>query len=189
MIIYFHGLGSSPESSKVRVLRDRFENVYAPSIPVNAGEAVDSLVEFCRNAILESVEKGDTKVIFVGTSLGGFWAAMLGDWFDAKQVLINPAMDPVESLDKYVGPGYCDWSEQTVVLRPMTEEIIDSYKRFSTVGALANRHFFIAKNDPVVKPYDVPEYHPNVRYYDSDDHQGGSFFGDVVEYLGDMIRQ
>jgi hypothetical protein len=182
LVVYFHGLGGSPNSSKVKDLRDAGFLVEAPSIPVDPVKAEATLDDFLDRVITKHYYDGSfTKVVFVGTSLGGFWAARMGEKWDATQVLVNPAMSPEISLKKYLDSGYVDY--QTNTSKSMTCEIVESFNKYSSKGSLVNRHFFIAKNDQVVDPYDVPEYHPYKRFYDSADHQGNSFFDDVVEYV------
>ena len=41
--------------------------------------------------------------MFIGSSLGGFWAQYLAPEFDASLVLINPSLRPDETLARHVG--------------------------------------------------------------------------------------
>ncbi len=41
------------------------------------------------------------QLIFIGTSLGAWYAEMLGTTWGARRVLINPCIDPATSLKKY----------------------------------------------------------------------------------------
>ncbi len=180
LIVYFHGLGSSPRSDKVSALSEA-GTVVAPSINIDPDIAEAYLDDYLRLIINTHRKNGGDKVIFVGTSLGGFWAARMGQKWDATQILVNPSMEPEKSLWKYVGSGYTDYNEN--VKKSLTYEDIEKFSKYSSDGDLYNRHFFIAEHDPVVTPCFIPDYHPYVRRYDSDDHQGNSFFDDVVSHI------
>jgi predicted esterase YcpF (UPF0227 family) len=43
------------------------------------------------------------KLLFIGSSLGGFWAQRLAPEFGARIVLINPSMRPDETLARHIG--------------------------------------------------------------------------------------
>ena len=72
MILYFHGFASAGGGPKYQMLKDRFGNrteVYSPDLPVNPIEVT--------NVVREHMQKhlSDITTIFVGSSLGGFYAA------------------------------------------------------------------------------------------------------------------
>lgn len=101
LIFYFHGYGSSPNTDKVARLREAFPNdeVLAPSIPVDYRTADRELSAFIMNALLDHMTCGT--IVFIGTSLGGYWAMSKAREFGVASVLINPSFDPAESLQKY----------------------------------------------------------------------------------------
>jgi predicted esterase YcpF (UPF0227 family) len=39
----------------------------------------------------------------MGSSLGGYYATYLGELFDSKVSLLNPAIEPARDLEKYIG--------------------------------------------------------------------------------------
>jgi predicted esterase YcpF (UPF0227 family) len=176
---YFHGLGSCSNSTKVKQIRDAGFTCFSPHIPIDPALAEPHLIKYISDTI---TEEKPNRIIMIGTSLGGFWAARMGELFDTIQVLINPAMNPHESLLKYVDTGYTDYSSGNIVQMP--KKLVDSYLNYPVGLSLCEKHFFIAKNDPVVTPFNIPAwYNWNVKYYDSTDHQGASFFSDVLVYL------
>lgn len=92
MIIYIHGFNSagSVDNDKVIELM-KLDDVYI--ITYNSfGNATDIL-----NNIAAEIEHLDDK-IFIGTSLGGFFAAQLAKMFCAPSVMINPIFEPETSL-------------------------------------------------------------------------------------------
>jgi hypothetical protein len=176
-IFYFHGFASSPESSKVKLLRDAGFDVSAPIIDIDPSVAEPYLTAYLLTETDKAMEAGETKFCFVGTSLGGFWAARMGEKFDTCQVLINPAMSPEVALKRYIGP-YTNYA--TGENKVLTTEVVESYKDFSSAGASRDRMCFISTRDSEIQPY-IPCHRATL--YDIDDHQGLSFFDDVIKYL------
>lgn len=77
-IIYLHGLGSSPQSTKARLVQGYFEQrgfvVHAPSLALPSFErlSVDQVVSFVAETIQQLSE--EKKAIVIGSSFGGFVA-------------------------------------------------------------------------------------------------------------------
>ena len=103
VIIYLHGYNGSPESPKVKRLREVFEpDVHVLSWKIDAdakiaeqdlnGRVVDILMDRMHN---------DIQLYFVGTSLGGWLAAVASESWGFPCVLINPSMEPNVSLKRY----------------------------------------------------------------------------------------
>lgn len=160
-IIYFHGLGSEANCEKVTLLKKAGFDVYAPSINIDPEIAESELTAFIIKVISDT-HIGEP-VVFVGTSLGGFWAARMNKHFDAYTVLINPRLQPYYSLLRHFYP----------------KEIADKYAKYPYETEDRYRAYFIALNDTPI---------PNMKEaklftYDSDDHRGMSFMADVIEFL------
>lgn len=101
-IIYLHGFASSGQSAKVDALREAMQgvaDVYGPDLPVDPSEAAKAIGDL----IATLTDKGDDKILLVGTSLGGFYAWALGRYFSVPAVLINPAMNPQRDTLRYLG--------------------------------------------------------------------------------------
>lgn len=103
MIIYIHGFGSSGQANKANQLRRyclknkiRF---IAPSLPTIPNLAIGTLSE-----LIESYQEIEP-VALIGSSLGGYYALYLGDKYDLRTVLINPAVDAPDTLKKALGHG------------------------------------------------------------------------------------
>lgn len=95
IIFYFHGLGSSPNTDKVARLSEHFPNVFAFPIDVDPARSLPYLREEIQKAINNH---SGMLPVFVGTSLGGWYAAELAQAFGAQSVLINPAYAPQKTL-------------------------------------------------------------------------------------------
>jgi predicted esterase YcpF (UPF0227 family) len=101
-ILFFHGYGSSStRSNTADMLRKEFgeENVVVPSY--NYDDANLGYVQL-HTIVMRELAK-DPELMLVGTSLGGFWANHFCEKYNLKTVLINPCLEPLDSLLKYPG--------------------------------------------------------------------------------------
>ena len=102
-IIYLHGFASSGTSTKVDMLREHFKakgvKVFAPDLHPDPIEVVTQITSLVRKLVSE----GERKILFVGTSMGGFYAWHASMLFDAPAVMINPAIKPHETTAQWVG--------------------------------------------------------------------------------------
>jgi predicted esterase YcpF (UPF0227 family) len=102
-IVYFHGYGSSAKSDKVDRIKRFFgssADVFAYDINVDPSIAEFELYPQIMDMLLDDVNSQD-ELIFIGTSLGAYWAYDAAQVFGAKCVLLNPSLDPFNSLQKY----------------------------------------------------------------------------------------
>jgi len=107
MVIYIHGFGSSGYGGKATEFRKYFKSIgedfIAPTLSYVPKLAVETLQE------LIASYQGD--VYLIGSSLGGFYATYLSKLPEVKKVvLINPAVKPIQTLQRYIGdaPNYYD---------------------------------------------------------------------------------
>lgn len=99
MIIYIHGFASSGFGSKPQKFKEYFEDeIITISLPTIPNLAIDTLEQ-----IIEAFLNKEEDVHLVGSSLGGFYALFLANKYDLKAVLINPAVNPWGTLDRYEG--------------------------------------------------------------------------------------
>ena len=100
-IIYLHGFCSSVASFKAQLVKNYIEqrdgdSVFLCDLPPSPAQAM---------LIIEShiASLGDTPWGLVGSSLGGFYATYLGEKYNKKAVLINPAVDAQVLLRHVLG--------------------------------------------------------------------------------------
>ena len=85
-ILYIHGYQSSPVESKVNILKDQFDEVFAPFIDWDNDETRPNLF----NEFVQLInEKNITHVI--GSSMGGQMAFYLATFCNIKGLCFNPA--------------------------------------------------------------------------------------------------
>jgi len=98
-IAYLHGLESSNTGRKVEWLKENFD-VYAPKINYKSDKAFAETLKGCKGADL-----------IVGSSMGGYFAYLIGSKLGIKTVLFNPAVvdrpfDPVVDDSKLKGKNH-----------------------------------------------------------------------------------
>jgi predicted esterase YcpF (UPF0227 family) len=99
MIVFFHGFASAGKGVKSDMLKRAFgeDNVVAPDLPVDPLD----VMELVRD-IMHNIPKDD-KVVFVGTSLGGFYANLCAQAFDCPCVIANPSTRPSKTMAARIG--------------------------------------------------------------------------------------
>jgi len=115
MLIYVHGFNSSPASTKARQLGARLESIgrrsefSCPALPDRPTEAI---------AVLERELHGRTldAITLVGSSLGGYYSTWLAEKYGVRAVLLNPAINPHEGLQAYLGPQKNLYTGESYVL-------------------------------------------------------------------------
>lgn len=119
MIVYLHGLNSAGSSAKATWLREHLADVAVLS-PTYAAHDETTAPAVLREFIVQAraAHRGDTRLMLVGSSLGGFWAQYLAPQVGAGMVLINPALLPDESLARFCGPQRNDATGEEYVLTP-----------------------------------------------------------------------
>lgn len=103
-IAYLHGFNSGPGSVKGQQLARAIAALpapvrpeyFLPRLPHRPVEAIRVANHWAERGQGE----GST---FVGSSLGGYYATHLAERYDAKAILINPAIHPERDLASYLG--------------------------------------------------------------------------------------
>lgn len=172
LIFYFHGYGSSSTSSKVDQLKTLPNtSVFAFDIDIDPRVSVIRLSEQIDNVLLDYPESNH-KVVFVGTSLGAWYASQLGILYDVDTILINPSYSPARSLTKYgVDPN-----------------ISNAYGDITP--RLGKTTFFFADNDSVIpnKKYrnELLDQGYTINVVADADHRFNDHFGAVLKVLNEI---
>jgi predicted esterase YcpF (UPF0227 family) len=120
-ILYLHGFNSSPQSMKTVQTRGYFAknhsdvNFYCPQLASTPDEVIKQLED-----LIEISKSKDEQWLFMGSSLGGYFATYLSEKYHGKTVLINPAVKPYKLMSNYLG-------EQT---NPYTGEVYQVEQHF-----------------------------------------------------------
>lgn len=169
VVVYFHGYGSSPNTDKVAALRDGLGvPVHAFPIDVDPDVARAQLTHNIDMLLLDDMHAPD-RVVFVGTSLGGWWASEMADLYGVPAVVINPSRDPARTLDRYGVPEL-------------------TRAKYSPIKMSIDNVYFFAERDDVIdntKLREVLLTHGYEVYVDETaDHRfNGKPFERVIEYI------
>lgn len=123
-ILYVHGFGSKydPTHEKIQQLE-------------TLGEVVGVDVDYCKGfsrafETVLAVVLSEGIDLIVGTSMGGYMAAHVGSETGTPFVSLNPATNPSESLQKWVG-GFVDY---TGTEHHLAESVVQNYPDIVTEG-------------------------------------------------------
>ncbi|MFO1200154.1 MAG: YqiA/YcfP family alpha/beta fold hydrolase [Burkholderiaceae bacterium] len=181
MLIYLHGFRSSPRSAKASLLAERMRTLgraadfVCPQLPPSPFAALELLKKL-------APQPRDT---LVGSSLGGFYATWLAEKTGARCVLLNPAVDPADGLQRYVGVQKMFHSDEPFEFKD--EHVAEL--RALTVGAITfpARYFLIAaKGDELLDWRDMVAHYPGARHkvLEGSDHG----LADFADYLDEVLE-
>lgn len=157
MVIYLHGFRSAGASPKVDALKAAFgaENVFAPDLPFDPAEVVKLVADLIHTRYLNKSPRTRDKLIFVGTSLGGFYANYFGQLWDCPAVLVNPSTMPDKTLLDRVGVNKNHMSnEEFMVTLAHLDELAKMRNRVTAIYDSSLVNLFVAKDDEVI-PYQI----------------------------------
>ncbi len=147
-LLYLHGFLSSPQSSKAQQTL-----AYAKTLGVEHCLLIPFLAQGPAATIAELEElladRDTQRLGVIGSSLGGFYASVIAERFQAPAVLINPAVDPWQYWSDYVGEHQNFHTGQTHVV---SEEHVAELQSLHS-GAIANVEnylLFLQRHDEVL---------------------------------------
>jgi predicted esterase YcpF (UPF0227 family) len=154
-LLYLHGFRSSPQSAKAKQMAAWMKlhapraTWWCPQLPPSPAEAL---------ALLDQGVAGWPRhnMAVVGSSLGGFYATVLGERLGCPAVLLNPAVDPARDLARHIGETTQWHDDAPFFFRP---EFVDEL-RAMTPGELAcpSRYFaVIATGDEVLDWHEMSQ--------------------------------
>tara|TARA_B100000886_G_scaffold50163_1_gene30907 strand:- start:971 stop:1543 length:573 start_codon:yes stop_codon:yes gene_type:complete len=100
-ILYFHGFASSSNSDKAKILKSYIQKIskkvkiFTPDLSNNFNEA--------SNQINQLIKDNERNFVFMGSSLGGYYANFYASICNSKAILINPAIPPLSGFEQYLG--------------------------------------------------------------------------------------
>ncbi len=135
-IVYLHGFASAGNGEKAATLRRCLPDVRveAPTLPPRPGDAI----AFAAALASDLRDAGERRLLFVGTSLGGFYAWHLSARFAVPAVLINPAIAPHETTRQWIGPQRNQATGETFDWR--TEDVAELARMSQWLNAHGPRH-------------------------------------------------
>jgi predicted esterase YcpF (UPF0227 family) len=123
-IAYLHGLESSIDASSVKItwLKENFDQIYTPTIKYHNKESFTSITAHIKKQRPDYI---------IGSSMGGYFAYLIGATLGIPTILFNPAVIG-RSFDPVVDDSNLKETSHNVFLGK-TDEVID--------GALVQSYF------------------------------------------------
>ncbi|HEX7987753.1 MAG TPA: YqiA/YcfP family alpha/beta fold hydrolase [Duganella sp.] len=180
MILYLHGFRSSPQSMKARVISERMaalglsDQLVCPQLPASPKLAMELAL-----SLIEGVPAQELSI--VGSSLGGYYATWLAERVGCRAVLLNPAIVPLQDLDKHVGVTTQFHSDEPFEFK---REYIDELRALAVDPITRPERYFLiaATGDEVLDYRDMVKHYAGARQHviDGSDH-GISEFPDYLD--------
>ena len=180
MILYLHGFRSSPKSMKARVISERMaglglsDQLACPQLPASPKLAMELAL-----SLIEGVPAEELSI--VGSSLGGYYATWLAERIGCRAVLLNPAIVPLQDLDKHVGVTTQFHSDEPFEFK---RDYIDELRALAVDTITRPERYFLiaATGDEVLDYRDMVKHYAGARQHviDGSDH-GISEFPDYVD--------
>lgn len=152
ILIYIHGLGSKGNTQKSNALQDALKKygveVIAPNFPLDPQLVVNQV----KSILQKRFDQGNLdKVVFCGTSIGGFYSTYFGELYDAPYITVNPACVPSESFKRHMENPPLDFvTKQSLKIQSSMIETFKELEKITISSNLAN--VFLANDDVVIPP-------------------------------------
>jgi len=182
MILYIHGFGSSGRGFKVTQMKQWFseQELLSPSLSYIPELAIDTLRQ-----LIECLQQKEETVQLIGSSLGGFYALYLAEYYNLRTVLINPALNPFILLQQAIGQTrhYYDdssflWTEEHVKMLRKYEVDQFSYPK--------NVLLLVQQFDEVLNAQDALDKLPNANQIIDKDGDHG--YGNIDKRQYEIIN-
>lgn len=148
MIIFvLPGFGSHNPNRKFYVLKKYLPNAKVIGLSYPSNDPDEIFQSFSNSISAASTYHDDKDLIFLGTSLGGFWAQHLSKIFNGKSILINPALDPCTTLADHIGLNINSYTNDVTIL---TDEMVHNYMKYYQNGNLITSLVLLDRGDELI---------------------------------------
>lgn len=164
-LIYLHGFNSSPQSLKAQQTLDFVSknhpqiNLIIPELAVSAHDALSQIKQIVDNIKLQS-PKAD--IGFVGSSMGGFLATKCSELYNAKAVLINPAVAPHRLITHLIGEHTNPYSGKSFSVTEQDGEELAKI-HFDKITSPANFWVLLQQGDETLNYRDAAALYQSCR--------------------------
>jgi uncharacterized protein len=195
-LLYLHGFRSSPLSSKAQTMArrvvahndavpaDQRIQWHCPQLAPSPAQAMDDIMRW--------VQAGATApepLAVIGSSLGGFYAALVAQATGCHCVLLNPAVFPARDLQAYIG-RVKNWHDDASY--EFTQHHVNALKTLqSTAFTYPERYMaIISKGDEVLDWREMAARYPAARMFlqEGSDHAISEFDIYVEDVLAFVLQ-
>lgn len=180
MTIYIHGFGGSGCGVKAELFRTYFKSINQPFI----APSLSYVPHLAIKTLEEMIESYGGNVNLVGSSLGGFYAIYLAQKYGLKVVLINPSVNPDETLKKVLGMAPNFYDNSSFEWNAAHLEMLKEYR----VEVIRQENFFVLlqKGDEILDYREAAERLPHAKF--SIEEGGSHSFKSINKYFNDIKR-
>lgn len=184
-ILYLHGFRSSPESFKARRLREYFARhnqsarFLCPQLPASPAQAVQLARELVKDI-------PSSQLVFIGSSLGGYYATALAEDLGCPAVLLNPAVHPTRDLERHLGQQKAWHSDETFEFRA---EYLQELAQLAVEKITHSERYFLlaATGDEILDWQEMATHYEGARQHiiQGSDHGLSDFdlyINEVIEF-------
>jgi len=125
-LLYIHGFLSSPSSYKAQQVKEYCQQ-HHPDIEYVCPQ-LSPYPDRCAQQLETLIASNHKPIYLIGSSMGGFWATWLSECYGCKAVLVNPAVDVVDLMPKYVNVQLKNYHHDETYL--LEEEHLDQLKKY-----------------------------------------------------------
>lgn len=170
-ILYIHGFGSQydPKSDKVVALSALG---HVDGVNLDYTSPIENTKQIIKDAIVEK----DIDLL-IGTSMGGHMSYLMGNKYSIPYVMINPAIDPATSLQKYIGTGV-DYYERSYT---MNADHCSQYNTLSNAKETAPGLLLLDMDDDVIDANETYELFKDNKSVSINTWKNGSHRFDHIE--------
>ena len=154
-ILYFHGFASSSNSNKAKILKKYISKNYKNAEIIIPD--IDNNFKLAVNQIYKLIDSARHSIVFIGSSLGGYYASYFSSKFKTKSVLINPAIPPLKDFEMYLGENENYSTGEKFVITPEDIRYIRkmSYKKYANAK---NTYVLLESGDEVLNYKEAAKY-------------------------------
>ena len=166
MIVYLHGFNSAGNNKNGKVVELKKLDDVLP-LTYDTFAKFEDILEYLIDAV-----KDIEHPVFVGSSMGGFYAAILAQHFGTPSVLINPLYDPIGFLDSQTESAHTNLTDFSV--HSVYAETIESYRHLKVDISNPAKYeiiplVIVADDDEVISAAGMKEYFKDMILFSTAD--------------------
>lgn len=178
-VLYLHGFRSSPRSNKAQQMARTIARLQTPDRPIQwaCPQLPPSPEQTLAELLALTADWPHDQMAVIGSSLGGFYATVLGEKLGCRVAVINPAVQPARDLARYIGEqtSYHDPADR-FFFRP---EFIGEFEAMAPYPITQPQRYWalIAKGDEVLNWEEMVAHYPGVELHllEGSDHAVSDF--------------
>jgi uncharacterized protein len=193
-LLYLHGFRSSPMSTKAQIMARRVAahnatappnqriQWHCPQLPPAPAQAMADVMQW-----VEAGAGRPESLAVIGSSLGGFYAALVAQATGCRCVLLNPAVYPARDLKAYIG-RIKNWHDEGDY--EFTQQHLNELQAIQTTAFTQPERYMaiISKGDEVLDWREMTARYPAAHMWlqEGSDHainEFGTYVEDVLAFV------